>query len=181
MRLNDDFTVDKYGLHVRLVNEGDAEFIVALRTDPKLGRYIHSTDSDVEKQREWIRQYKAREKEGKDYYFIYYSDGKPIGVNRIYDIEDNYATGGSWVCKPGTSIDLPILALIIMREIMFEILSLSYDRYDIRRKNLKVLRLNELFGGCKTAETDLDCYFELSKDTFVQRKMYLLNLLNINK
>lgn len=181
MRLNDNFTLDKYGFHVRLINEDDAGFIVGLRTDPKLGRFIHSTDNDVEKQKEWIRQYKVREREGKEYYFIYYFDGEPVGVNRIYNTEENFATGGSWVCKPGMPVDLPILTLIIMREIMFDIMNLSYDRYDIRRNNVKVLRLNELFGGNKTAESELVYYFELSKDTFRQRKEYLLNLLNINK
>lgn len=181
MRFTDDFTLDKYGLHVRLINESDADFILKLRTDPKLGRFIHPTDNDIDKQREWIRQYKVREKAGKDYYFVYCYKGEPIGVNRVYDIETDYATGGSWVCKPGLPMELPILTLIIMREIIFEYLNLSYDRYDIRKKNLKVLRVNELFGATKTSETDLDCFFELSKETFKQKKNYLLDLLNINE
>ena len=34
--LNTDFTLDKYGLSVRLVKEEDAEFIVKLRTNENL-------------------------------------------------------------------------------------------------------------------------------------------------
>ena len=47
IKLSSDFNLDKYGLHVRLVNEDDAEFIVSLRTDPKLSRFIHDTGNDV--------------------------------------------------------------------------------------------------------------------------------------
>jgi hypothetical protein len=181
MKLADDFTLDRYGLHVRLVNENDADFIVKLRVDPKLGRFIHATDNDVEKQKEWIRQYKIREKDGKEYYFIYYYEGEPIGLYRVYDIKTDYATGGSWVCKPGLPFELPILTLVIFREIIFNDLNLSYERYDIRKKNYKSLRISDFFGGIKTMETNLDYYFELSKETFLQRREYVLELLNMNK
>ena len=67
IKLPSDFETDRYGLHVRLVREEDAEFIVKLRTDPKLGRYIHATDNNVEKQRKWIRDYKKRENDGIQY------------------------------------------------------------------------------------------------------------------
>ncbi len=58
MKLSADFTFEKYGLSLRFVNEGDAEFIIKLRTDPKLGRFIHPTSPDVELQKKWIREYK---------------------------------------------------------------------------------------------------------------------------
>lgn len=180
MKLKDDFTLDKYGIHLRLVNENDADFIIQLRTDPRLERFIHATDKDVEKQKEWIRQYKLREKAGEEYYFIYYYKGEPIGVNRIYNIKDNYATGGSWVCRPGLPIEIPILVLIIMREIIFEVLGLHYDKYDIRKENFKVLRINNLFDPRETDETELDYYFELAKEPFERKKEYILNLLNVN-
>ncbi len=60
------FKMNKYGIDVRFVEESDAEFILSLRTDPKLSRYLHATDNDVEKQRQWIRKYKEREAHGKN-------------------------------------------------------------------------------------------------------------------
>nr|WP_320039453.1 GNAT family N-acetyltransferase [uncultured Bacteroides sp.] len=181
MKLTEDFKLERYGIHVRLVNEDDAVFIVTLRTDPKLGRYIHYTENDAEKQKEWIRKYKLREREGKDYYFIFYYENEPSGLCRIYDIEENYGTSGSWLCKPDLPLDIPILTLIISREIMFDELNLQYDRYDIRKHNTKSLRMNDLFGGIKTRETELDYYFELSKESFHIKKNYLLDLLSINR
>ena len=63
--------IEKYGLKARLVEEQDAAFILSLRTDPKLSRFLHPTENDEEKQRAYIRGYKEREKQGKDYYFIF--------------------------------------------------------------------------------------------------------------
>ncbi|BEG97948.1 GNAT family N-acetyltransferase [Bacteroides sedimenti] len=181
MKLGNNFTLDKYGLHLRFVNEDDAEFILNLRTDERLGRFIHYTENDLEKEKRWISDYKIREKNGTEYYFIYYYKGEPIGVNRIYDIKEDHATGGSWVCKTGLPMELPILMLIILREIIFEMLNLSYEKFDVRKKNHKVLRVNELFGADKIKETDLDYFYELSSETFKQKKSYFLNLLNVNK
>ncbi|WP_321518076.1 hypothetical protein [uncultured Bacteroides sp.] len=180
-KLEDGFSMDKYGLHVRLVDENDAEFILKLRTDSKLSRFINSTIDNLEKQKEWIKKYKEKEREGKEYYFIYYYDNKPVGLNRIYDIHETDATGGSWVCKPGLPIELPVLILIIVREIIFEMLDLCYDRYDIRKKNLKVLWINKLFDPAKVRETELDYFFELPKETFELKKEYLLDLLNVKR
>ena len=79
------FKMNKYGIDVRFVEESDAEFILSLRTDPKLSRYLHATDNDVEKQRQWIRKYKEREAHGKEYYFMYIKNENKLGVSRIYN------------------------------------------------------------------------------------------------
>ena len=65
-----DFTTTKYGVTVRLVTEDDAEFITRLRSDERLGRFIHASNGDVEAQKKWITEYKKRENEGIEYYFI---------------------------------------------------------------------------------------------------------------
>ena len=60
----------KYGLTYRLVKEEDASFIYKLRTDPVLSRYIHDVQGGVDGQVQWIRNYKKREEDGTDYYFL---------------------------------------------------------------------------------------------------------------
>ena len=69
-KLPSNFELDRYGLHVRLVREEDAEFIVRLRTNEHNSRYIHDTVADVEQQKVWLRTYKQRELEGKEYYVL---------------------------------------------------------------------------------------------------------------
>ena len=110
MILPEDFTMEKYGLYARFVNESDAEFIIKLRTDPKLGKLIHDTSSSYEQQLEWIRNYKVRERKGEDYYFIFYKDDEPVGLNRMYCIHDTTFTTGSWVFSPEAPFDCCIAA-----------------------------------------------------------------------
>jgi hypothetical protein len=179
IKLSPDFTLDKYGVQVRLANENDSEFILSLRTDEKLSRFLHSTDNDVEKQREWMRNYKVRESKGEDYYFIYHYQGKPFALNRIYDIRPDRATGGSWLCKPGTDVEQSMASAMILRDIMFEVLGFDLDVFDVRNGNKKVQKLHAMFGAVKVGESDLDFYYELPKEVYFEHRANVLSMLNL--
>lgn len=180
-KLPEDFVLHRYGLDVRLANEADSEFILSLRTDDRLSRYIHATDSNLQKQRQWMKDYKERENKGEDYYFIYSFDNIPLGVNRIYDIEEDSATGGSWLCKRKTEVEHSIATLLIMRDIMFDQLQLEYDKFDVRKGNKKVQRLHQQMGARKTGETESDYLYVLSKDDYYIARKNIMQLLNIEE
>lgn len=178
-----NFEMDKYGLHVRLVNEDDAEFILKLRTDPELSKYIHDTNNDIKEQRQWISQYKRREHEGKEYYFIFYKGKTPVGLNRIYKIHDNVFTTGSWIFERDASFECSILASIITREIAFEVLNMDLeDGFDgCHVDNKKVLKFNKYIGLKETGriynEKGEYISMSLTKSDFEFNKMKLLHLL----
>jgi hypothetical protein len=178
-KLSSDFTLERYGVQVRLANENDSEFILSLRTNEKLSRFLHSTDNDVEKQREWMRNYKVRESNGVDYYFIYYYQGNPFALNRIYDIKSDRATGGSWLCKPGTDVEQSMASAMILRDIMFEILDLDLDVFDVRKGNKKVQKLHAMFGAVKVGESDLDFFYELPKNVYFEHRSNVISMLNL--
>ena len=103
-KLHKNFSLEKYGLKVRLVNENDAEFILSLRSDLNRTKYMMPLDGEIESQRRWIQDYKKREKEGLDYYFIYSdNEGKRIGLNRLSHIDYNAKSGkaSSWIAIEG--------------------------------------------------------------------------------
>jgi hypothetical protein len=175
--LDKNFTLERYGLYVRFVEESDAEFIVKLRTDPQLSQFLHITNNSVEKQKEWITEYKNREIAGIDYYFYYSHNGMPIGVNRVYDIRTNRGTCGSWICQKGLSAELPIITLVVLREIMFEQLDLEYDYFDVRKQNKKVIKTHLLFGAEQIDEDDLNYYYVLSREKFFNTKNTILQML----
>jgi len=180
-KLPADFHLTKYGLDVCLVKEDDAEFILELRTDPKLGQFLHATDNSVDNQKTWIKEYKKREDQGLDYYFIYKKDDSPIGVNRIYgiDTKNKVATGGSWICKFGLPVELSILTLIIMRDIMFDEFDLEYDRFDVRKLNKKVQKTHLIFGAKEIGEDDLNYYYELYRTDYFLNRQEIIKMLNI--
>lgn len=178
-----DFENNKYGLYFRLVNEGDAEFIYKLRSDAKLSKYIHDIKGGVENQIEWIRNYKKREKEGTEYYFIFFRDETPVGLNRFYSIHDNTYTGGSWVMAPYANINEVMAVPIIMRELAFEEMGFTFeDNYDACHiENKKVIKFNLKFG-CKIYKHFQDVKGEyvamsLTKGDFEANKPKLLKLI----
>lgn len=180
MILPPNFTIDKYGLKARFVEECDAEFIVKLRTDPVLSRFLHATDSDIEKQREWIRGYKERERKGDDYYFIFFKDNRPVGLNRIYSIHESTFTTGSWLFTPEAPYECSIAASIMIRELAFEKMGFELeDGYDgVHVDNKQVYKFNKLIGLKETrrykSENGEFICMQLKKEDFEKNKVKLL-------
>lgn len=181
IKLPENFHIRKYGIDVRLVEEDDTPFILSLRTNKWLTRYIHQTEDDEQKQRQWIRNYKLREKSGKEYYFIYSFNGVPFGMTRIYDIHDGVGTSGSWLCVPGTDTNHVISTAVINRDIMFEILGLTADLFDVRKGNKKVQRFHTMMGCVKTGETELDILYRATPESHKEGKNKMIKLLNIDE
>lgn len=180
-KLPPDFHIIKYGIDVRLVNEEDVRFILSLRADKWLTRFIHQTDNDEQKQREWLREYKKRESEGKEFYFIYSKEGIPFGLNRIYNIHNGSCTSGSWLCVPGTQVADSISTALINRDIMFGILGLKEDNFDVRKGNKKVQKFHIMTGSVKTGETELDILYRATPESHEKGKKRIMKLLNITE
>lgn len=182
MILPPNFELNRYGLHCRLVREEDAEFIVRLRTDEKLARFIHSTSSDIEHQIQWLKEYKKREKVGLDYYFIFDIDGQSLGVNRIYNIDEKKFSTGSWVFDKISPYGTAFLAQIITREVAFDLLEFDYEE-DINgtyENNVHVLKYNLANGmkiiGETTDELGKNYSLGLSKADFEKSKFRILRM-----
>lgn len=147
-KLPEDFECTKYGVNLRFVEESDAQFILDLRTDPILTRYIHDTDSNIQKQEEWIRSYKQREAEGKEYYFVASCNGEECGVIRIYNIHDRKFTIGSILVKKGAPLHCALATTILCKEIAFEMLDLECeDTFDgVHVDNKQVVKFSYSWG-----------------------------------
>ena len=178
-KLDKNFQLERFNLHVRLVNEDDAQYIIKLRTDTKLGMFLNPTQNDLEAQKQWIREYKERETLGQDYYFIYSYNGVHVGVNRIYNIKNKSATSGSWICSPNLPFEIPILTVVIIREIFFELLKLEIDYFDTRKDNKKVIRLHDIQGAHKMGESDIDVFHYLTIEDYNKNKTKLLSYIGL--
>ncbi len=180
--LPSEFSLWRYGLYVRFVNESDAEFILKLRTDTKLGKYINATEPNISKQIEWIREYKQRESTGTDYYFMFERPtGNRLGVCRIYDIEKDKFTIGSWIFSPSAPIGSSILGDIITREIAYELFPNSTLLFDVRKDNINVIKYQESYKPQLLKEDSLTNYYCCSKDNFEKYKKGILRMFNTYK
>lgn len=174
IRLPGSFELDRYGIHVRLVCEKDAEFITALRSDARLGRYIHASSGDVEAQRQWTREYKKREADAIDYYFIFFKEDKPIVLCRLYNIDWVHLTytSGSWLSVPGTDYEDVMKCSVIMGDIAQDVLGLLVDIYDVRKGNTQVLKFHrKIVCSMQYGETELDYLFMSTPETRKNSKL----------
>ncbi len=179
MILPTDFVIEKYGLKARFVVESDAEFILGIRTDESLSKYIHTTDNDIQKQIEWIRAYKQREAKGSEYYFIFYVDDIPYGVERIYSIKEDSYEHGSLVFKKESPFGASIKADIITREVGFDVLRKKINLFDVSKGNNGVISYHLRYKPVVIGEDEESYHYSLSKENFEKYKKVYMKLFNI--
>lgn len=175
--MNYDFR--KFGLLFTTVKEEDASFIIELRNDPLLSRFLSATSADLQQQKEWIKKYKLREDQNEEIYFICSNtEGVKQGLNRLYNFEDDCFEIGSWLYKPGLNMSIPILGDLAARDFGFDTLGFKSCKFEVRKKNLSVLKYHLAFKPERIGESDLNYYFRLSYESYKQHHDKLLKLLN---
>ncbi len=164
------------------VQENDAQFILELRLDPKLSKYISKTDREISKQIEWIKRYKLRENHNLEYYFVIIENvnKEKIGTVRIYNFTKNRYTSGSLLIKKGSPLNYFIEIYQICTDFAFETLSFIECTFTHRKANQKIIDFNTRFGARKYGEDELNVHFILNKQMFQKNRMKMLDLVNLS-
>ena len=167
----------KYGLYVRLVDTSDAAFILGLRQDERLSRYLSKTDASLAQQVDWIERYKERERKGEEYYFVYTDEtGNRFGVNRLYNFDADSFEAGSWLFLQGLQTHIPILGDLAARDFGFEDLGYSSCRFEVMKGNRSVIRYHEGFHPDRVGEDERAYYFALSRTAYTVHRDKLLKI-----
>jgi len=164
-------------LTVTLVTVDDAEFIHSLRTDIGQGKYLSKTSSVLNDQINWIKKYKSREKNGKEYYFLFSSEEVKLGVIRIYDIKEMEATSGSWLCVRGVHFEIAVKMLVFMRDFLFETLDLEREIMDTRLGNRQVIKTHHLFGAKEVGRNDIDVFHVINRQDYRKKRKRIMKLI----
>lgn len=83
MKINGDIVT------LKLVTIKDVKFILKLRQNESLNKYISPTSIKLDEQKIWIKNYLKRQDEKKEFYFIIQNKkGKSCGTVRIYEIDE---------------------------------------------------------------------------------------------
>ncbi len=169
----------KYGLLFSSVKVEDAPFIYELRTNEKLGLHLSATSIKIEDQEKWIRGYEEREKLAQEFYFLCHNGLDKFGLNRVYDLKSDSFEIGSWIFKPHLDEAIPILGDLAVRDFGFSILTSKnkYCTFNVKKKNLKVLRYHKMFKPETVNEDEENWYFKLSEENFNSQKNKLLKIL----
>ena len=183
-KLPSNFTINRFGMFARFVEEEDAQFIIKLRTNEH-ARYMNDVSSDLEEQIAWIKHYKEREKKGEDYYFIFFKDDIPIGLNRIYDMHEGVFSTGSWTFAQDAPFGTAFLAQVVCRDIAFYDLGLEREEVatGVHVENVNVTRYNLMVGMKEIGRvmTDKGEYISvgLSKEDYEKGKKKIFKMTGI--
>lgn len=164
-------------MKLELVNENDAEMILKLRNNPKLNKFISKTDSSLEKQIEWIKEYKKREEKGEDYYFSIRTieTNEILGYIRVYNVNNKEKTceWGSWIMKENNPVSSALESVILIHKFMFNILKMEKVFQSVMKENKKGLSFHRAYGIKVVKIDDKFEHLVLEKDS------YLKSILNI--
>jgi len=155
-------------LRLRPVLPQDAGFIHRLRTDPRYNAHLSPVTGTVEDQRRWIEGYKARETEGSEAYFIIERrDGVSCGTVRLYGIEGERFTWGSWILDGNKPPRAALESVVLSFGFGFETRRLAEALIDVRQQNLRAIAFYRRFGLTERGRDDLNLYFTCSRDRFL--------------
>lgn len=170
--LSDLRRVEGVRLALRLVEPAEADYIHGLRTNHAYNTYLSSVSGTAEDQRAWIERYKTREAEGLEYYYVIErpSDGFPFGTVRLYNIEAESFTWGSWILDANKPAKAALESAVLSFGIGFELLRKKRALIDVRRDNARALNFYRRFGMQETGEDGVNIYFVYSADRYAASK-----------
>ena len=165
---------------IRLVEEEDAPFILELRNNPKLNRYLSQTSSNVDTQINWIRNYKHREKNNEEFYFIVIENGIKKGLFRLYNVNKVSCTIGSWLFNSCEYKNLPILADLLVCDIVINGLNKPILLFDVRKDNRKINEYITLKKSLFYNEDELNYFHLIQANEWEASKMNIISFFGIN-
>lgn len=152
-------------IKMRLVEEADAEFILSLRLDKRYNKFLSFVSTDLQSQRDWIRNYKNDEAVGAQFYFIIErQDGVPCGTVRVYDLKKESFCWGSWILNEDRTRYAALESAFLIYSFGFGGLGYNKCHFDVMKGNDKVISFHEKMGAVKTREDQHSLYFEITKE-----------------
>jgi RimJ/RimL family protein N-acetyltransferase len=165
-------------IDLRTATPDDARFILALRLDEELTRHISRVENSLQKQYDWLREYKERERLGKEYYFVIQSKVRSnYGTVRLYDFRGTSFCWGSWILNKDVPSSSAIESALLLYEFAFYHRGFERSHFDVRKENIKVVAFHTRFGARIVNEDELNYYFDFSKADYEKTRLKYMRFL----
>lgn len=166
-------------VNLRSVLEEDAEFILEIRSNPEISKFLPFLNVTVNQQQEWIN--KQRNDNCSYYFIIEDKTKKRIGTLSVYNIEENHAEVGRF-CSLGDFIQNSESTLIL-NDFIFKKIGVDYLDIWVYKDNIPVLALNKGLGcewkGENMDEKDIPYFYGvLTKEAFDTKSLKIRNNLS---
>src|SRR3972149_11319047 len=157
---------------LRTAEDEDAEFILQLRLNPRLNKYLKKIDPSIENQKEWIRQ---KKKEKNDFHMIIQDlGGVKWGVIALYSIDYKNETFdlGRWIISEKAPLFVAIESIILLYHFAFDTLGLQSALFEARNDTLRVIVFHKNLGAKIIGSDEKYVYFRFDKTAF--RKILIM-------
>lgn len=154
-------------INLRTVEVKDAEFIYNMRKSKSKTKYLSKIEGTIKSQANWIENYKKRENEKKEFYFIIeLKNNKELGLVRMYDFLETSFCWGSWLIKENAPKTTAIESALQIYEFGFYYLGFENSHFDVRKGNEKVIAFHKRFGAKIVDENEIDYFFNYEKKDY---------------
>ncbi len=154
-------------INMKTVEIEDAEFIYNMRQNQTKTKYLSKVSGTVETQKEWIKNYKQREEDKKEFYFVIESKNQEkLGLVRMYDFKNDSFCWGSWLIREDAPKSTAIESALQIYEFGFYNLGFIKSHFDVRKGNDKVVAFHQRFGAKIVDEDKLNHFFNFEKSDY---------------
>lgn len=165
-------------IRLRLVQESDASFILALRLNDRLNQFLSEVSPDLAAQQQWIRSYKELEHAKKEFYFIIERlDGVACGTVRVYDLTEDSFCWGSWILNDDKTKFAALESAFLVYEFGFSVLGYSKSHFEVMKSNERVVSFHRKMGATLIKEDAVNYYFNIDRDAISDKKQQLIGKL----
>jgi hypothetical protein len=152
---------------LRLIQPEDAHYLHALRVNPTYNQHLSAVQGSAEGQRRWIEDYKSREAEECEFYYIIErKDGRACGAVRLYNIDADSFTWGSWILDANKPPKAALESAVLSFGIGFEVLERKIANVDVRVANVKAQIFYRRFNMVQSHSNETDIFFTYERSQF---------------
>ena len=157
-------------IKLKLVDIKDARFILNLRTNKNLNKYINPTSEKISDQLLWMKNYFNRNRQNLEYYFKFIIIKKNktdnLGVARIIKLNKRNFSFGSWIIKPNQPKWYAIEAVLSIYKFAFEIKKFKKNKMWMDLKNKKIYRFYRSMGAIEIKRDKKQVYLDLDRKNY---------------
>ena len=173
--------VEGPNLTLRLIQPEDAAYVHSLRSNPVYNTHLPAVTGTVDDQWTWIVDYKFREAQEQEFYYVIErKDGTRCGLVRLYDVEAESFTWGSWILDENKPRKAALESAILIYEVGFDGLGCDHAVFEVRNDNSHTLAFHRRLGAREIATDELNVYFNYEQRQFDSDRPHYLKLLNEN-
>jgi len=179
MDLSSIARVEGPNLILRLIEPEDAAYVHSLRSNPVYNTHLPAVTGTVDDQWTWIVDYKFREAQEQEFYYVIErKDGTRCGLVRLYDVEAESFTWGSWILDKNKTRKAALESAILSFGVGFDALGVQLANVDARVANEHAAAFYQRLGMVETHRTDQNIFFNYTREQFNTSRTHHLKQLS---